>query len=502
MSAAHASEGVYPAKSPGPLLCAPQPRGLRYPRRTTVEALLLAATDFTLVWLSGMVTLFLRLDAGDISYGTMLAKDAGFLILLSILIILFCQAQRLYESVPRSGADESWSIVKAVAFATLVLSASIYLSRQESVSRVALGITVVLSATLLLIWRYVRRQRIAKLAAAGQNCRNLLVLGWNATAELLDRHFVQKQMPGYVIKGFLERHRPDPGSVTGASQAKVGSLKSLGYVDELRDIVRAHFIDELLVFLPEDRELVKELIAESQRCGISLRVVPDSYDGLAWGAPIQNLGPFPAIQVHERHVPVLALVLKRSLDVIVSVVALLLSSPICALVALAVRLDSEGPVFYCSKRIGKKGTTFNCYKFRTMVKDADALKDEVRKLNQRTKILFKIDNDPRITRVGRFLRKYSLDELPQLWNVLCGDMSLVGPRPPIPGEYAQYELSHLKRLEVPPGITGLWQVEARKNPSFESYINLDTRYVEDWNVWLDLKILFKTVRVVFAGTGQ
>ena len=148
------------------------------------------------------------------------------------------------------------------------------------------------------------------------------------------------------------------------------------------------------------------------------------------------------------------------------------------------------------------GQPFTCYKFRTMVQNADALRNHLLDANERSGVLFKIANDPRITRVGRILRKYSLDEIPQFWNVLNGDMSLVGPRPPIPGEYEQYALDHLKRLHVPPGITGLWQVEARTNPSFESYINLDTQYVDNWNMWLDFKILLKTVAVVVAGTGQ
>jgi lipopolysaccharide/colanic/teichoic acid biosynthesis glycosyltransferase len=137
-----------------------------------------------------------------------------------------------------------------------------------------------------------------------------------------------------------------------------------------------------------------------------------------------------------------------------------------------------------------------------MVQNADALRNHLLDANERSGVLFKIANDPRITRVGRILRKYSLDEIPQFWNVLNGDMSLVGPRPPIPGEYEQYALDHLKRLHVSPGITGLWQVEARTDPSFDSYINLDTHYVDNWSMWLDLKILLKTVSVVIAGTGQ
>jgi lipopolysaccharide/colanic/teichoic acid biosynthesis glycosyltransferase len=169
---------------------------------------------------------------------------------------------------------------------------------------------------------------------------------------------------------------------------------------------------------------------------------------------------------------------------------------------IAIRMDSKGPIFYRAQRIGRKGRTFTCYKFRTMCVDADKMKESLKHKNERDGVLFKITNDPRVTRVGRLLRKYSLDELPQLYNVMRGDMSLVGPRPPIASEVEQYDISHLRRLDVLPGMTGLWQVEARQDPSFDSYISLDTAYVENWSLWLDMKILARTVGVVFSGTGS
>ena len=171
-------------------------------------------------------------------------------------------------------------------------------------------------------------------------------------------------------------------------------------------------------------------------------------------------------------------------------------------IAIAVRMDSEGKTFYKAQRIGRKGRAFPCYKFRTMVHNADQLKAELEHMNERDGVLFKIAKDPRITRVGRVLRKYSLDELPQFYNVLKGDMSLVGPRPPMAAEVEQYDLAHLRRLDVLPGITGLWQVEARQDPSFDSYISLDTAYVENWNLMMDLRILARTVGVVLSGTGS
>jgi lipopolysaccharide/colanic/teichoic acid biosynthesis glycosyltransferase len=172
------------------------------------------------------------------------------------------------------------------------------------------------------------------------------------------------------------------------------------------------------------------------------------------------------------------------------------------LIAILVKLDSKGPVFYNSVRVGKKGKTFVCHKFRTMVADAEQRKESLRHLNERREILFKISNDPRLTRFGRFLRKWSLDELPQFWNVLKGDMSLVGPRPPVPGEFKQYALEHFRRLEVVPGLTGLWQVERRQSPSFSEYIEMDLKYIDSWSIWLDIRLILKTFYVVLAGTGR
>ena len=194
--------------------------------------------------------------------------------------------------------------------------------------------------------------------------------------------------------------------------------------------------------------------------------------------------------------------MKRAIDIVLASIGIILLSPLFLLTAVLIRLTSKGPVIFRQVRCGLNGRTFRCYKFRTMVHNADQLKAELQHMNERDGVLFKIAKDPRITRVGRVLRKYSLDELPQFYNVLKGDMSLVGPRPPMAAEVEQYDLAHLRRLDVLPGITGLWQVEARQDPSFDSYISLDTAYVENWNLLMDLRILARTVGVVLSGTGS
>jgi lipopolysaccharide/colanic/teichoic acid biosynthesis glycosyltransferase len=189
-------------------------------------------------------------------------------------------------------------------------------------------------------------------------------------------------------------------------------------------------------------------------------------------------------------------------DVVLSSAALLVLSPVLLVLAIAVKLDSKGPALYKSLRVGKKGRPFVCFKFRTMVANADDLKDSLRVRNERSGPFFKITEDPRITRLGRFLRKYSLDELPQFWNVLRSEMTLVGPRPHPMDDYQQYTLDHLRRLEVKPGITGLWQTRARRDPSFETNMLLDLEYIEHWSLWLDSKILLTTIPAIFRAEGS
>ena len=276
----------------------------------------------------------------------------------------------------------------------------------------------------------------------------------------------------------------------------------IGDVRNTLQLARSLFVDEIFFSVPAEKKLVIGLVEEALAWGIDVRVVPDLYDGLAWNAPVEYIGQFPTIPLHRRDFPIGAFLMKRTLDITFSMLALLVASPVILAIGLMVRFGSKGPIFYKAARIGRKGRTFVCYKFRTMVPDADKMKADLEHMNERNGVLFKIENDPRVTKVGRLLRKYSLDELPQFYNVLRGDMSLVGPRPPIASEVEQYDLSHLRRLDVLPGITGLWQVEARQDPSFDSYISLDTAYVENWSFWLDLKILARTIGVVFSGTGS
>ena len=189
---------------------------------------------------------------------------------------------------------------------------------------------------------------------------------------------------------------------------------------------------------------------------------------------------------------------KRGIDVIVAGVGLILLSPIITIVACAIKLTSKGPIFFLQKRVGKNGELFNMYKFRSMVVNAEELKEKLKHKNEMSGPMFKMKDDPRVTKVGKFIRKTSLDELPQLWNVLKGDMSLVGPRPSLPKEVEQFDSWMFKRLTVRPGLTCYWQVSGRNNIDFEDWMKLDIRYVKERNLWIDIKLICKTVFVLFG----
>lgn len=480
---------------------------LPHSRRTT--RLLLALMDFVMIWAASAVALILRsivLPAWNIAGAYRLlhfhfSVHVWLLLLYSGLVILSCHTHNLYRGLYAGSAwHEVWMTIRAVGMATILLGALIFVLRANQVSRVVVGVTAVLSAAALVLRRLIGRRTMASCVAAGHNCRNVLIVGAGPVGRALQRHLNDNKQFGYLVKGLVDRRREDaiPTRDCGLS----ADDQILGPVEELPDISRALFVDEVLITIPDDRELVKLVAAKARDCGLAVRVVPDLYDGLAWRAPIEYLGLFPTMSLHQEPIREIEFLLKRAIDIVISSAALLCASPIMVATALAIYLDDPGPIFYRSLRVGKKGKTFQCVKFRTMVVNADRMLDSLRYLNEREGLLFKISNDPRLTRLGRWLRKYSLDELPQLWNVLKGEMSLVGPRPPLASEFEQYDLEYFRRLDAVPGITGLWQVEARQSASFETYINLDLHYIEHWSLLLDLKLLLKTIGVVLAGTGR
>ena len=417
-----------------------------------------------------------------------------FLTCYCVVFLLIGSARGLYQFPHgRSVGAQLMELTKTMLWVSPIQMSLIYLSGEKTISRMVIAITTIGSLPLLLLWR----SALHRWTLAGvSGLRNVLIVGAGKEGQMLRARFETNPQLGLRCLGFVDR------CVAGRASDCDEHSPVLGGVEDLETIIKQKFVDEVLITLPEDRMMVREVAIRASNAGADVRVVPDLYDGFALGATVDYLGDLPTITLHQRTVPILQLAIKRMIDVIAASLALAVISPLYLLIMMAIKLDSRGPVFFNSVRIGRKGKPFTCHKFRTMVSNAEELRQSVEHLNERHGILFKIADDPRKTRVGYFLRKYSLDELPQAWNVLKGDMSLVGPRPPIPGEFSQYAIDHFRRLDVVPGITGLWQVEARQNPSFEDYIRLDLYYVENWSLWLDIKLILRTVRVVLAGTGR
>lgn len=420
----------------------------------------------------------------------------GALVWFILSLILVNRRYHLYGPMQmRNTLHEQRLTVQACMTAGLLLSGALYLMHGEIISRGIVLITILVTTLLLCARRFLWRMMMYRRFGRGLEGRNIIIVGSGRVGRALRHHLESIRHLGYVFKGYVLVPGFD-------SETPTGSEDVLGSIDELLEIARKHFADEVFLSAPCESSVVKRIVTDARAAGVDIRVVPELYDGLAWNRPIEYIGQFPTIPLHRGNVPVVGFFLKRVIDVVLSSLAVVTLAPLAAVIAVAIRLDSPGPLFYCSERIGKKGRIFRCIKFRTMSVDAERRRAEILHMNERDGVLFKVANDPRVTRVGRFLRKYSLDELPQFINVLRGDMSMVGPRPPIASEVKRYELSHLRRLAVLPGMTGLWQVQARQDPSFDSYISLDTAYIENWSVWLDIKILARTLTVVASGTGS
>ena len=469
--------------------------------RFSVAILVWAALDMISAVLAGSLAFHLRLYKNPIDEVTIFGQVSretplnAFLMLLifGAYIVMFSRFFGLYRpSDSYSGLHEQRMTAQATLTAGLLLCGTLYLARAYAISRIAVIVTVFLTLFMLMarrgLWRKLRQRRYL----SGLEVRNVLIVGDGRVGHALRNHLEALPHLGFRFKGFISMNDGRDGE---SNPNIVGDLRNCVAV------ARSLFVDEIYFSTPADKQTVISVVEEARALGIEVRVVPDLYDGLAWNAPVEYVGQFPTIPLHRREFPRGAFVLKRALDIVLATLALAVLWPVMLVIALLIRLDSPGPILYRAERIGRKGRVFQCFKFRTMVPDADRLRNQLAHMNERDGILFKVTNDPRVTKIGARLRKYSLDELPQLFNVFKGDMSLVGPRPPLASEVERYDLSHLRRLDVLPGITGLWQVEARQDPSFDSYISLDTAYVENWNLMLDLRILARTVSVVVAGTG-
>jgi exopolysaccharide biosynthesis polyprenyl glycosylphosphotransferase len=486
-----------------------------------IERAQLAALDAAVVFSSLLAATWLRHGTGFFTPGmTGLTPVSAYLFPAMVMAAVTVATFRylgLY-TVTYGRLIEGFKVLRGASLATLVTLALTFFYRGYSYSRatflIFLPICIVAVLAMRHVYRHYRRAVMNHPAAR----RRVLIVGLGRVGRHLGAELLRK--PSYYdLVGFVD---DDPAKRADELQGK----RVLGPTAELPALVRAHHVDEVLIAIPSARrERVLDLLGMCLRLRVRWKVVPDLYDVMLDRMSIDQVGGLPLLGLRGSNIVGFNWALKRAFDLAVGSLALALVSPILLLIALAIKLTSRGPVLYRQVRVGLHGKPFTFLKFRSMrVGGSHGIhvaytKDWIygrtggaapgpRSLGAAARLeaagpdgdgVHKITSDPRVTLVGRVLRRTSLDELPQLWNVLRGDMSMVGPRPPIPYEVERYTEWHKRRLEVLPGITGLWQVSGRNALSFDQMVRLDIRYIETWSLEEDVRILLKTVPAVLLG---
>lgn len=440
--------------------------------------------------------------------GTLAIEPNYYVIMLLILLIwaLVFNELHLYESYRCKNLFQVYArLGKALGMAMALLLLALYVLHIKDVSRLLLGLFLLIDLLLLLFSKGLILRALHNHLRRGFNVRHVLVVGSRRMASTVISAMLSHDDAGYRIIGCLD---PDPKVV---GQVVVSGIKVLDTVDRLPQILREQVVDELIFAMRLKRvpEATK-LIAAAETLGITVRIIPD------WQIEQQLCEPNYSRLCVERFLGVVAMTIrtvppassalhvKTILDYLFAAFALLLLAPLLVLIGVAIKIKSPGPVIFSQERCGLNGRCFKVFKFRTMIIDAEKNLAELRTQNEADGPVFKIRKDPRIIPwIGAFLRQTSLDELPQLFNILRGEMSLIGPRPPIPQEVEEYQAWQRRRLSMKPGITGLWQTSANRNDvSFEEWMALDLKYIDNWSLFMDSKIFFKTALVMLTGMGR
>jgi exopolysaccharide biosynthesis polyprenyl glycosylphosphotransferase len=503
-----------------------QPSAVQAPRQAprwlmpTVGTLLVLA-DVALIITAFLSAFYLReghsilRPAGGLAWSTRFAPYGAllpFVLLIRLLMLFYYNLYKLRGEF--SAVDDGVRIFKATAVGSLLIVAVAFLYRggfqfrSFSYSR---AIFVIDFAIALFSFALLRAMvRTAQTVARRRNLNLIptLVVGRGPEAEMFIREMRERPELGYRVIGVAENSPPATDNPTVAGVPVISDLAGLS------DAIRDSRADEVVIAdKTVSADALFEVMMALGRKGVEFRIVPSLFNVLPSKTEIDQIGALPMITLFRSPLSGAARVVKRASDLLIASVAGFITLPISLLIALLIKLDSKGPVVFAQERVGMDGRIFLCYKFRTMRAGAEAtehhevyLKNiagvtEANVGNAERPVYGKLREDPRVTRVGRWLRRTSLDELPQLLNVLRGDMSVVGPRPPIPYEVESYDLWHRKRLDMKPGVTGLWQVSGRNRLPFAEMVRLDLYYIENWSLLLDLKIMLRTALVMLKGDG-
>jgi exopolysaccharide biosynthesis polyprenyl glycosylphosphotransferase len=412
--------------------------------------------------------------------------------------IYFSKRFELYSSKRLTRFNqEVLDVCKATTICLAIATIPPFFIREYPLSRIFLVYLWVLQTGSLILFRFTFREILKYIRRRGYDFREILIVGRNDRAAQLVKKIEESPELGLRILGFLDAPNGE-NDVTFSP-----NYKQMGRLDDLEGILRDQVVDEVFIFLPIKSfySEIEKILRTCEHVGVEVKIPTDLFSLRLAKSTTSLYGDVPVIGLYTSPKMSWQLLVKRLMDITTSVFMLGLLSPVFVLVSILIKATSKGPVFFKQQRVGYNGRVFNCLKFRTMVDNAEELQKDLLALNEMEGPVFKIKDDPRVTKVGVILRKTSIDELPQMINVLKGDMSLVGPRPPIPGEVDQYDLKDRRRLSMKPGITCLWQVNGRNSVPFEKWMELDRQYIDQWSLWLDFKILVKTIPVVLRASG-
>ena len=461
-----------------------------------VTKLLAFITDAVAVCLALVIAWFCRDLPG-------IADNSFSFLLLAVFLIsvwlFLLNHYALYGSLRRrSRTDLAISVVMVHLVGGLIAGTSFLLVPSGLFSTKTLLVFLIASFVLLMTEKVIVRSSLGFFRRRGFNTRNLLIAGCPQDVHIFNERLAGHSDWGLLVLGAVLTERDADHRVPEA-------LKVLGKFEDIVSVCKSHPVDEVILCTPRDlMPDLKEKLFDLQELGVSIRVVLESFDQRY---SKKELGYFcdriPFLTISSNRLDTETVFLKRALDIVGSLAGLAITAIIFPFIAFAIKHESSGPVFFGLERVGENGRIFTVWKFRSMHTDAEERKQELLARNEMQGAIFKIANDPRVTCVGRFLRRTSLDEFPQFWNVLIGEMSLVGTRPPTPDEVEQYENWQRRRISIKPGITGNWQVRGRNRlKKFDDIVRLDLDYIDNWNLWLDLRILLKTVRVVLTREGS
>jgi len=456
----------------------------------------IALTEFAL-WLADRLRHHLNLGLGKpISPGTVYLDPLVYAVTAVIWVASF-RIFHIYASKRSKGLfEELASVGMAVVAAVTTLAAWLFIFDYDDFSRLLLGYFGVLNLFILLGFHLIVRLFLRFLRQKGYNLKRVVIVGAGKIGRQLAMEMKVRRWTGFEVVGFVDDNP--------AKQSKsYVTVPVLGRLDEAERIAEQYGVDEVIITLPSSaHQRIVEVVRGLQRLPLNIRVVPDLFEIISVRARVEDLWGIPVIGVRQPVMAPLDAIVKRVVDLMGALVGIALFWPVMLIVAICIKLDSRGPMLFVQERVGENGRPFKMYKFRTMVANAEQLLDELVDLDVLEEPVFKIKDDPRVTRVGRFLRRISLDELPQLFNVLKGEMSLVGPRPEEAEVVRRYSIHHRKRLAVKPGITGPMQVNGRGDLTLQKRLELELDYIENYSLVEDFKILFKTVPVLVNGKGS